>query len=544
MPSPPPQPVPTNNPHAAFKHPQNINTSPRTGMSPMSYGAMTGISFTGAAFSMEKSSAGVGIPVRSLKMSGVVGGVAGSYGARFYSGAVGSPPAPFSTSITMVDPSSISRRSYAAAVQNRNSDYPMNALSSSFNSLSMHAMSTSLGTSYTRGQVHSLLAARSDAELTKEYMCCTQRFAGLHDLLEHVEDMHPLGGEIDNQNNHFFSMDMDMEELDEKPLIERTTSLAGSSMTSESRSSEIIPTYPVPISKPTTPTSEFPVPVPVTGNSFQISDVLTSPLEVHVPSAPLSRVSTNTSSPADGSVVTPNTSGQASPVFPKMAPGRSAFFPIAKQPINHKRHFDRAFNDVVSGKAASPKTNTEDGQTLKLPRAVAPTVLHGSGPSTSDTPGQGTNTSGNGENKSTDSPLPQPSLFSTDKPWRCPNPGCNKSYRQSNGLKYHREKGQCDFAIHDAVDLGLTFEEAERRNKPFVCAVGNGCTKRYRQMNGLKYHYLNSGAHGAWGLRLLENGTHPAPINPISTPSTPISSSSTPKPLPSLKVKLPLDPVH
>lgn len=44
-----------------------------------------------------------------------------------------------------------------------------------------------------------------------------------------------------------------------------------------------------------------------------------------------------------------------------------------------------------------------------------------------------------------------------------------------------------------------------------MCAVGAGCTKRYRQMNGLKYHYLNSGEHGQYGLRMLQNGTHPHP---------------------------------
>lgn len=93
---------------------------------------------------------------------------------------------------------------------------------------------------------------------------------------------------------------------------------------------------------------------------------------------------------------------------------------------------------------------------------------------------------------------------------------------------------QCDFAIHDAVDLGLSIEEAEERSRPFVCAVGAGCNKRYRQMNGLKvscplkswsrqwvdsqYHYLNSGEHGQYGLRMLQNGTHP---HPPSVPQPP-----------------------
>jgi transcription factor SFP1 len=99
---------------------------------------------------------------------------------------------------------------------------------------------------------------------------------------------------------------------------------------------------------------------------------------------------------------------------------------------------------------------------------------------------------------------------------------------------------QCDFAIHDAVDLGLTIEEAEERARPFVCAVGAGCLRRYRQLNGLKvssfsstvisadyqYHYLNSGEHGQYGLRMLQNGTHPAPAS--TTGSTSTTSKTTP----------------
>jgi hypothetical protein len=37
-------------------------------------------------------------------------------------------------------------------------------------------------------------------------------------------------------------------------------------------------------------------------------------------------------------------------------------------------------------------------------------------------------------------------------------------------------------------------EEAEERNRPYICAVGAGCTKRYRQMNGLKVSDLQSRA--------------------------------------------------
>lgn len=82
---------------------------------------------------------------------------------------------------------------------------------------------------------------------------------------------------------------------------------------------------------------------------------------------------------------------------------------------------------------------------------------------------------------------PQPSLFSTHRPFRCPQPGCQKSYKQANGLKYHMLKGQCNFEVRDAMEwAGLTQEEAEERAKPYACAAGDGCMKRYRQANGLK----------------------------------------------------------
>src|SRR6202030_3394347 len=32
------------------------------------------------------------------------------------------------------------------------------------------------------------------------------------------------------------------------------------------------------------------------------------------------------------------------------------------------------------------------------------------------------------------------------KPFRCPKPNCNKSYKQVNGLKYHMTHGSCNFA--------------------------------------------------------------------------------------------------
>ncbi|PVF94068.1 hypothetical protein CPB86DRAFT_714023 [Serendipita vermifera] len=104
------------------------------------------------------------------------------------------------------------------------------------------------------------------------------------------------------------------------------------------------------------------------------------------------------------------------------------------------------------------------------------------------------------------------------KPFRCPTPNCTKSYKQANGLKYHLTHGQCSFLPPDPVLENLTDKEADERLRPFVCAVGSGaggkgggCGRRYKNMNGLRYHYQHSGAHGAVGLAMLAANTHPAP---------------------------------
>lgn len=127
------------------------------------------------------------------------------------------------------------------------------------------------------------------------------------------------------------------------------------------------------------------------------------------------------------------------------------------------------------------------------------------------------------------------------KPFRCPKPNCNKSYKQANGLKYHMTHGSCNFAPPKDLEqvqallaskrsqrqaaeangedvdgsYGMISEgelreverEAERRLRPFACGVAD-CQRRYKNMNGLRYHYQHSGDHGAIGLALLASGQH------------------------------------
>ncbi|KAI7906629.1 uncharacterized protein BX663DRAFT_466697 [Cokeromyces recurvatus] len=70
-----------------------------------------------------------------------------------------------------------------------------------------------------------------------------------------------------------------------------------------------------------------------------------------------------------------------------------------------------------------------------------------------------------------------------DKPYKCPIKGCDKAYKNPNGLKYHQMHG------HSEEDK---LSEAERdAQKPYMCTIGY-CNKRYKNLNGLKYHIEHS----------------------------------------------------
>ncbi len=103
------------------------------------------------------------------------------------------------------------------------------------------------------------------------------------------------------------------------------------------------------------------------------------------------------------------------------------------------------------------------------------------------------------------------------KPFRCPSLNCSKSYKQANGLKYHRKRGSCDPAppmalehvqelltskhekakaagengVIDAevmlsdADLREVKKEVERWLRPYACVVGD-CQRRYKTMDGLR----------------------------------------------------------
>lgn len=425
--------------------------------------------------------------------------------------------------------SSYTRRSYAAAAGGRELWSPAN-LSTSLASLTTNPMG-SLSHSYSRGQLETLMSKRNEAEYTKEYDCCGQKLQGLHALLEHVEDQHPYSDP--SMPDAGFSpvtlaMDLDFEgDVDHPPSI--TTSARSST------SPRPVPNYPLTPTSTSAPKSDS---QPKTAsssinsnsNQLQLSDVLKSPPQ---DDSGLSSFNRQSGSPDSVSTAT-----SASHPAPKITSASRGAFLAGGGKVGQQR-FDRAFNEVVAAGGNAKNGLLVDSDQPTLPTAVAPSVLFTSSaamamPGASQVVGrrEGTTgpTNGNGApppppgaqstdkaadakapaagetstdgaatpgaaadaaaGKAPEPQLPQPSLFTTHKAWRCPNPGCNKAYKQSNGLKYHLQKGQCDFAIHDALDHGLTLEEAEERARPYVCAVGAGCTKRYRQMNGLKVSSL------------------------------------------------------
>ena len=171
------------------------------------------------------------------------------------------------------------------------------------------------------------------------------------------------------------------------------------------------------------------------------------------------------------------------------------------------------------------------------------------------------------------------STFLLNKPFRCPKPNCNKSYKQANGLKYHMTHGSCNFAppkdleqvqallaskrsaarnrsaspassprsptasgttttstastsddAYTETEVREAEKEAERRLRPFACGLGD-CQRRYKNMNGLRYHYQHSGDHGAHGLALLANGTHEclSALKVAGTVTAPSSTQSSPQ---------------
>ncbi|QRV95567.1 C2H2 zinc finger [Ceratobasidium sp. AG-Ba] len=161
-------------------------------------------------------------------------------------------------------------------------------------------------------------------------------------------------------------------------------------------------------------------------------------------------------------------------------------------------------NPHGTDQAEGSRGGWESGMSSQQPSPTASELAEYFGQSSAD--GSADPNGMSGPQASTTLSRPSASLL-LSKPFKCPTPGCNKSYKQANGLKYHITHGQCSFVPMDPRLEGLEEEDYDRVTRPYDCRIGN-CTRRYKNMNGLRYHYQHSGAHGAVGLALLASGQH------------------------------------
>ncbi|KAJ2029971.1 Transcriptional regulator of ribosomal biogenesis proteins [Coemansia sp. S3946] len=87
-----------------------------------------------------------------------------------------------------------------------------------------------------------------------------------------------------------------------------------------------------------------------------------------------------------------------------------------------------------------------------------------------------------------------------DKPYRCPITGCDKAYKNPNGLKYHNLHGHCSMG-----------EDLRASSKPYKCRVPE-CYKAYKNLNGLKYHVQHAHCAMIPSIRDLPANATPAEV--------------------------------
>ncbi|RKP04292.1 hypothetical protein CXG81DRAFT_16271 [Caulochytrium protostelioides] len=145
------------------------------------------------------------------------------------------------------------------------------------------------------------------------------------------------------------------------------------------------------------------------------------------------------------------------------------------------------------------------------------------------------------------SPAVPPSLGEDYRQYKCPKPLCTKAYKNTNGLKYHLERGLCELD----VEIAPVFADANGEPSPFgspfgsqgmdndnaaVAAAANiklthrpywcrapGCRKKYKNLNGLKYHVKQQCQH-----QQHQHQHHCQPQHPHHGPSAALAAAQGP----------------
>ncbi|TFY67495.1 hypothetical protein EVJ58_g1589 [Rhodofomes roseus] len=418
--------------------------------------------------------------------------------------------------------------------------------------------------------VNALSAFERQDELCRDYTCCGLNLTDLHALVDHFEECHvvvvdpyapqqPLPSAAtlppQQQQSSYFpehngvsvapayqgSFDPDDMELD---MDHPSAPSSGASSPPDTPVSTPLSSYPSGAFPHSHPGSQCSSPHPAPVSAFETTTVLPSrsghsPLSVGFPPAtrPMGAIQ-----------------GRPEEAFNAYA-GYSDYSALMPGTVASS---SRSAAPNADGSAVAdpnnPASNTPEG-TPASSRVASPALRNVAAATGSTVSGATASASGSSSNPnntpraSTTLSRPATSLL-LSKPFKCPKPNCNKSYKQANGLKYHMTHGSCNFAppkdlehiqalleskrkdgstepMTDA-ELREVEREAERRLRPYACGVGD-CQRRYKNMNGLRYHYQHSGDHGAIGLAMLASGQHECLQHSKSRHHTPSSNShSTP----------------
>ncbi|KAI0085220.1 hypothetical protein BDY19DRAFT_996937 [Irpex rosettiformis] len=401
-------------------------------------------------------------------------------------------------------------------------------------------------------------------ELCRDYQCCGVNLTDMHALVDHFEECHVVV--VDPYNPQAALRNL--------PSVGNAAQPPSVSYFSDGMQGSAVPNYSQGSFDPDDMELDMEnTSAPSSGSSSPPDTPISTPLtaypSVHLQSS-LNAPSTSSGlsrqpiSAFDTTTVLPSRAG-GSPLtvgFPPRCPV-SAMAPRAEEAFNAYSGYsefssmlpgtvngaamqtgDDSFNSpygrgvppalLLNSSAATSPSGTPDSSRVASPVSGATNVhpiqpaLSGSSQQASSSGASSSQNAAQTARASTTLSRPASSLL-LSKPFKCPKPNCNKSYKQANGLKYHMTHGSCNFAPPKDLEqlqallasrqkedggeplseseLREVEKEAERRLRPYACGVGD-CQRRYKNMNGLRYHYQHSGDHGAIGLALLASGQH------------------------------------
>ncbi|GAC93756.1 potential zinc finger protein [Pseudozyma hubeiensis SY62] len=435
-------------------------------------------------------------------------------------------------------------------------------------------------------------SVRLESTFCRNFTCCGQKLDDLHDLLQHYEECH-----VRFEDDEMPAMIAD-DEIESSGSSNASTSQPSSPRTSNAGSTSTAAATATAVTTPGSSTAEN-VTTPTglddtdKASAFDTA-VMRSPSLAKGKKRSFGQYANATSSNPNGAIHsslrralidggvgrrTPGTPNIYAPNSPFSTPGSS----IPGTPSldsENDGYFTNGLNPAAFSALSIRSSNTDSHD---LPSCAPPNLFFpASGTASSSQPPakrEKTSAATSASTIALENAL-RAGAANVDKPYKCPAPGCDKAYKQMNGLKYHRLHGACNQnnlpitaqaaaqppTIHITTNSttgspqpesadGVKMEDdtatpslgspssptASADSSPdpaspavhapiplgdrlYICQVG-ACGKRYKNLNGLRYHYLHSGSHGLLGLQLLQSGGG-ASAKVDATGRAPVSTST------------------